>query len=332
MSQTLPPPDGAAGADDSGRHAHPEDATSPFVPAAPPASTAAPLAAQPPSAAPPAAPSPAPPSPAPPPPGAPPGSVARELDTPAESAWSPPGGIVAPPEASALALAAPSGMPAGTGEPVLMPPPASGQGAPLPQPALAGVGAGDGGYGAGDGGYAGDATAQLAPITDATPPPMTAPPVVQQRSTQEVTCPQCGTVVRIDPRARSSLDFCPNPICDYPLFWVRNAIIVTEDYDDGSSHRRMPGTAGRAAAAYLPCPHCSEPNPLSAAFCVRCGGDMHPVAPPPPPPVEPEPAPEPIFTVVEEEEPINWWLIILGGIAITLFVAFLVVIALSYLI
>lgn len=259
---------------------------------------------------------------------APPAS--RELEQPIESTWTPPGAIVAPPEAAALAMAAPAAMPGAAAEPVAQVPPPAGQ------PAMAGVGAGSAASGTASSAAAGigDATIQIAPVTEAPPPPLTAPPpVVAQRSTQEVTCPQCGTVVRIDPRARSSLDFCPNPICDYPLFWVRGAIVVTDDYDGGDSHRRMPGTAGRAAAAYLPCPHCSEPNVLSAMTCVRCGGDMHPVAPPPPPPIVVEPEPEPVFTLVEEEEePINWWLIILGGIAITLFVAFLVVIALSYLI
>lgn len=230
--------------------------------------------------------------------------AAQQPQAPAAPPWEPPGPIVAPPEPTALAMAMPAGLPSGVSA-------------------------------------SADDTIRLATIAEPAPsapdaqlPAVSVPagPLAQQRSTQEVTCPQCGTVVRIDPRARSSLDFCPNPICDYPLFWVRSAIVVTDEDPQGDSHRRMPGTAGRAAAAYLPCPHCSEPNPLSALTCVRCGGDMHPVAPPPEPEPEPLPPPAPVFTVVEEEEPINWWLIILGGIAITLFVAFLVVIVLSYLI
>jgi hypothetical protein len=155
-----------------------------------------------------------------------------------------------------------------------------------------------------------------------------------QRRTETVTCPQCGTVVTIDPRSRSSLDFCPNPACDYPLFWVRTAISVPDDLGrDTAAHKRMPGTVGRAAAAFVPCPHCAEPNQLSAVTCVRCGLDMRPAPPPPPPAPEPVAIAEPLLLVEEdEEEPINWWLIIGVALAITLFVAFVVVIALSYLV
>jgi hypothetical protein len=153
---------------------------------------------------------------------------------------------------------------------------------------------------------------------------------VGSRSTETITCPQCGTVVQVDSHARSSLDFCPNPTCDFPLFWVKTALTPdNSSYGDDSSHRRLPGTVGRASAAFLPCPHCLEPNQLSAVVCVRCGMDMHPIAAPPPP-AEPVYA-APVFVAEQPKDSINWWLIVLVGLAITLFVAFVVVISLSYL-
>ena len=136
------------------------------------------------------------------------------------------------------------------------------------------------------------------------PDPVWAPPVQRSRATQSVTCPECGTVVPVDPQARSSLDFCPNPVCDFPLFWVRSAITAeATSYGEGASHRRLPGTAGRAVAASMACPHCTEPNPISGVVCVRCGLDLRPVAVAPPPP--PAPLPEPVYIAQEIEEPIN---------------------------
>jgi hypothetical protein len=170
------------------------------------------------------------------------------------------------------------------------------------------------------------------PTLDAAPPGAWAvPPAQRSRSTQSVTCPQCGTVVQVDAQARSSLDFCPNPACDFPLFWVKSAVIASDEaYADGASHRRLPGTVGRATAAFMPCPHCAEPNPLSGVLCVRCGQDLRPVAPvilPPPPP-----APAPVFVAEELDEPINWWLIILVGAAILIFFAVLGFVAIEYII
>ena len=47
-----------------------------------------------------------------------------------------------------------------------------------------------------------------------------------QRSTHTVTCPQCGAAVQIDSHTRSARDFCPNPSCDFPLFWVKIAAVA----------------------------------------------------------------------------------------------------------
>ena len=51
--------------------------------------------------------------------------------------------------------------------------------------------------------------------------------------------------------------------------------------------RRLPGTGGRATVAAVPCPHCAEPNAVSAVLCARCGLPM--VLP------EAAPIPEPVY-------------------------------------
>lgn len=124
-------------------------------------------------------------------------------------------------------------------------------------------------------------------------------------SATEIVCPGCGTVSHFDQVRRSSEEFCRR--CDYPLFWVRSgdepAAVDLAAGDTGL--RRLPGAAGHQAVAALGCPHCNEPNLHTATVCIRCGGDMRPVAPPPapsPPPVvvvpvalpPPPPPPEPV--------------------------------------
>lgn len=183
-------------------------------------------------------------------------------------------------------------------------------------------------------------SASVRPADDLAAVPSAAPPAAvgtlpaqRARATQSVTCPQCGTVVLVDPQSRSSLDFCPNPTCDFPLFWVKSAIIPDgTSYGEGSAHRRLPGTAGRAITASMACPHCTEPNPISGVVCVRCGLDLRPIAvAPPPPPPPPPPMPEPVYIAQEIDEPVNWWLIILVGALIVLFFAALTFVAVVYL-
>lgn len=123
-----------------------------------------------------------------------------------------------------------------------------------------------------------------------------------------ITCPQCGEMATIETAQRRSEDFCRN--CDYPLFWARNSVIAPNGEETGASLRRLPGTVGRAATAALDCPHCGEPNSPIALVCIRCGGDMHPVA-------TPEPLPEPVTVFVPQPEPEPepevrdhfWWLL-----------------------
>lgn len=117
-------------------------------------------------------------------------------------------------------------------------------------------------------------------------------------TTVDVTCPTCGTVSYFEELGRDASAFCR--VCDYPLFWVRSVRLAVDGEDLGDTGlRRLPGTAGRVALATLDCPACTEPNPVTAIVCIRCGGQMHPEpvteqlieVPPPPPPtvVLPEP-------------------------------------------
>jgi hypothetical protein len=114
---------------------------------------------------------------------------------------------------------------------------------------------------------------------------------------------------------REASDFCHK--CDYPLYWTQSQIYRDDGFDDNDdSHRRLPGTVGRVTTASLTCPHCAEPNSLSAQYCVRCGQPLHPVAevpapvpvyiPPPPPPPAPEPA----------SPTVAWWVWMLLGSAV----------------
>ena len=94
--------------------------------------------------------------------------------------------------------------------------------------------------------------------------------------------------------------------------------------------RRLPGTVGRATVASVACPHCAEPNTLSAQVCVRCGRSMHVVEEPPPPvpvyvpppPMEPEPEPE---------RAVPWWVWLLLGLGVALLITLAVLAAYGHL-
>lgn len=140
-------------------------------------------------------------------------------------------------------------------------------------------------------------------VTDPGPDGGTNPPEL-------VTCPSCQQSSWIHTRRRLSTDFCPR--CDFPLFWARGRVLRDEGDADGSSIRRLPGTAGVVTVVTRPCPECAEPNPLAAVTCLRCGALMDPPPPAPPAPAalpvlapepEPEPAPEP------EPEPDQSWVV-----------------------
>ena len=137
--------------------------------------------------------------------------------------------------------------------------------------------------------------------------------VLPAPQTEQVTCPECGTSAMVNLTRREASDFCRN--CDYPLFWTPSKILLDRSGLSDDSLRRLPGTVGRVTVASFPCPHCAEPNQLTAIDCVRCGRPLRPVhfepAPVPmylPPPPEPEPEPEP--------RGIPWW--VWFGIALML--------------
>ena len=124
------------------------------------------------------------------------------------------------------------------------------------------------------------------------------PPV----QTEQVTCPECGTVAMVTLTRREAADFCRN--CDYPLFWTPSIILMDRARLSDDSLRRLPGTVGRVTVAHFPCPHCAEPNQLTAIDCVRCGRPLRPVHYEPAPiPVYMPPPPEP----EEPERGIPWW-------------------------
>jgi hypothetical protein len=161
-----------------------------------------------------------------------------------------------------------------------------------------------------------------APTTPAlsTYAPPAASPDLLARTTEVLTCPECGNVQSVSLNHRDATDFCNN--CDYPLFWTPAR--VQRDRDAAASDlslRRLPGTVGRATIASKPCPHCSEPNAFSAQVCVRCGLSLNPVAPPPPPPAPVYlPPPAPVYE--EPEKQIPWWVWVLVGFTVVLLVGF----------
>jgi len=130
---------------------------------------------------------------------------------------------------------------------------------------------------------------------------------------ENVTCPECGAPAVVTVNRRQAEDFCRH--CDYPLFWTPSLVVLDSGGLGQDSLRRLPGTTGRAMTASVSCPHCAEPNPLTAATCVRCGLSMHVQAPPPPPepvylPPPPPPAPAP------PEKHVPWWVWLLVGLIV----------------
>jgi hypothetical protein len=140
--------------------------------------------------------------------------------------------------------------------------------------------------------------------------------VMPPPATETVTCPECGTIAQVTLNRRDSVDFCRT--CDFPLFWTPSKVVRDASDTTDQSLRRLPGQAGRATVASMPCPFCYEPNALSAETCIRCGKPMHPVeAPPPPQPVYIAPPPAPV--VEPPKQKVAWWvwaLLAAGGAAL----------------
>jgi hypothetical protein len=163
------------------------------------------------------------------------------------------------------------------------------------------------------------ATTELAPVDSTGPAASTVAATMPPALAETVTCPECGTIAQISLNRRESMDFCRT--CDYPLFWTPSNVVRDGSGVSAESLRRLPGQAGRATIASLPCPFCYEPNALSAQTCIRCNRPMHPVEEPPPPaPVYIAP-PAPV--VVEQPKKVAWWvwaLLALGAAALIVLV------------
>ena len=138
---------------------------------------------------------------------------------------------------------------------------------------------------------------------------------------QVITCPECGQIASINPARRDAVDFCRT--CDYPLFWTPSQIEVERGLGLGqASLRRLPGTVGHATLASLICPHCAEPNAVTATVCLRCNRLLHVVDEAPAPPPEPPPAvyvPEPVY--VEPARVTPWWVWALIGLVLAALIA-----------
>lgn len=151
--------------------------------------------------------------------------------------------------------------------------------------------------------------------TETLAPPLGVPMPTNAPS-EQVTCPECGTVAMVALTRRESTDFCVS--CDFPLFWTPSKVMLDTGDTTGESLRRLPGTSGRTTVGSTPCPHCAESNPVTAEVCLRCGGLMDPPAPAPvvvaPPPPPPAPAPEPKATT-------PLWVWVLGGATLLLLIA-----------
>jgi hypothetical protein len=159
--------------------------------------------------------------------------------------------------------------------------------------------------------------AEPAPAEPAVVPTVMAA-AVPAAATEVITCPECGTTAMVTLNRREARDFCRQ--CDYPLFWTASRVLDDRSDPNDQALRRLPGTVGRATVASLTCPHCSEPNAVSAQTCVRCGLPMKIVeAPPPPAPVYVAPPPAPVY-VEEPEHGVPWWVwaLIAIGLAATI--------------
>jgi hypothetical protein len=160
----------------------------------------------------------------------------------------------------------------------------------------------------------GAVTALIPVVSPAAPPPVSpthspAPPVERE----SVTCPECGTPGTIVVSRRDAADFCAT--CDFPLFWTPSRVLLDRASLSDESLRRLPGTVGRVAIASFPCPHCSEPNAVSAIDCIRCGRPLHPVRMRMPEPVYVAPPP-PVYEEPEPEPSTPWWVWLLFYLAL----------------
>ncbi|MDT4956667.1 MAG: hypothetical protein QOD31_466 [Pseudonocardiales bacterium] len=161
----------------------------------------------------------------------------------------------------------------------------------------------------------------LAPVPVPVPVAAAQPPA----ATETITCPECGTIATVTLNRRDSSDFCRN--CDYPLVWTPSRLLRDRSLDTGDQAlRRLPGTVGRATLASLVCPHCAEPNAVSAVTCVRCLQPMVVVQVLPPAPEPVVYVPPPVYVEPEPEPGVAWWVWALIGAALVATVVLVILI------
>jgi hypothetical protein len=131
-----------------------------------------------------------------------------------------------------------------------------------------------------------------------------------------ITCPECSATAMVELTRRDALDFCQR--CDFPLFWARDQVVSSEPLDSNDDAlRRLPGTLGRVEIGSLPCPHCNEPNLMTATLCVRCGLSLQAGVAPAPPAPRAVPLPEPPMEPLEDEQS-RWWIWLLVVLSVLL--------------
>ncbi|CAN5613781.1 hypothetical protein BH11ACT8_BH11ACT8_21060 [soil metagenome] len=156
----------------------------------------------------------------------------------------------------------------------------------------------------------GNAPRSLTAVPSADLVASTPPPGAPEEKRDVVACPACHTSREVAVNRRHSTDFCPEPGCDYPLFWTPSVIAIGPGDAEADSLRRRPGTDGRVTVASRPCPHCDEANLLDALVCLRCGLSMTLMAPPPVPEPVYVPAPAPVEPEPERRTPFWVWVVL----------------------
>ena len=135
----------------------------------------------------------------------------------------------------------------------------------------------------------------------------------------QTLCPNCGRPYNIQEFHRRAEEFCPNPECDYPLFWAPNSIVVQPpESSEVDAMRRQPGTTGLGTQASHRCPDCGELNDARAVSCWRCGADLRPALPAPPPKHMALPPPHELPPPLPD--PSRWPLVLAGTVLIVILV------------
>ena len=101
--------------------------------------------------------------------------------------------------------------------------------------------------------------------------------------TAPTLCPSCGRPYDIPEFHRRAEEFCPDPECDYPLFWAPNSVIAqAPESSEVDAMRRQPGTTGlgtQASHSALTAANSTMRMPCHVGAVVQISALRHP--PPP---------------------------------------------------